>query len=378
MQTNRFSDAQIAQLIEPTNTFNSADPITRVIGNLLDSNEYDAIIEDGEKVSVVSIRDFLNVGNIITEKLTRIMKQVPRLSPSDSISIAARVMFEHKLRSLPVYDGKKLLGKIPSSSLAKALLESNHHEESIARIATPDPICVQATASVAKAKRLMVNRKIDQLPIMKEKRLVGVITSKTIASRILPKTDRTVMASSRIGRMEIDVISLASAQTVTNEVTDTLVDTLDNMLRTGSNYSVIVSGDEIQGIVTYRDFLKLLPKSDGSKTPFTIVGLPEDPLQSEMAKKKFKTSVALLSKIIPNLIEARAVIKSGETKAPKKRYHVQVFISTTDSRRSYQVSSFDLARAFEEIEVWTKKLASQRRRRGKSEESKTRRKTALI
>ena len=70
------------------------------------------------------------------------------------------------------------------------------------------------------------------------------------------------------------------------------------------------------------------------------MGLPDDPLQSEMAKKKFQTSVTLLSKAMPSMTEARAVIKSGESKAPKKRYQVQVFIGSSDSHHSFEVSNY--------------------------------------
>ena len=340
MKENKFIEAKVADLIEPVTTFSSTDPITSVIGHLRDSNEYDAIVEDGDKVSIVSIRDLLNVENITTEKLTRIMKQVPKTSGDDDISTAAKLMFEYRLRSLPVYNGRKLIGKITASAIAKALVDSNYTGESVARIATSYPICVDASDSAAKAKRLMVDRKIDQLPILKEKRLSGVITSDSIVFRILPPTDRGEKGNLRIGRLEMDVLSLSKTQTITNDVADTLKETLGNMLKAGSNYSVILSSDEVQGIVTYRDFLKLLPSTPNSETiPISMVGLPEDPLQSEMAKKKFRTSVTLLSKAMPGMNEARVVIKSGETKAPRKRYQVQVFIGSADSHHSYEVSS---------------------------------------
>ena len=296
MQSNKFIDAPVADLIEPVTSFSSTDPITRVIGHLKESSEYDAIVKDGDKVAIVSVRDLLNVGNITTEKLTRIMKQVPKLSADDRISTAAKLMFEYRIRSLPVYDGRKLLGRITCSAIAKALVDSNRADESIARIATPDPMCVDASDSAAKAKRLMVDMRIDQLPILKEKRLSGVITSDSIVFNTLPPTDRGEKGNLQIGRLEMDAIALSHARTITNDVSDSLSETLGNMLKAGSNYSVILSGEEVQGIVTYRDFLKLLPTTKTSEIPISIMGLPDDPLQSEMAKKKFQTSVALLSR----------------------------------------------------------------------------------
>ena len=105
----------------------------------------------------------------------------------------------------------------------------------------------------------MVDRRIDHLPILKQKRLTGVITSDSIVFNTLPPIDRGEKGNLRIGRLEMDANTLSHAQTITNDVTDSLSETLGNMLKTGSNYSVILSGDEVQGIVTYRDFLKLVP-----------------------------------------------------------------------------------------------------------------------
>ena len=379
MQSNKFVDAQVADLIEPVTTFSSADPITRVIGGLKESNEYDAIVEDGGKVSIVSLRDLLNVENITTEKLTRIMKQVPKLSGQDKISEAAKLMFDYRIRSLPVYNGSKLIGKITCSAIAKLLVGSNHGDDSVARIATPDPICVDASDSAAKAKRLMVDRRIDQLPILKDKRLSGVITSDSIVFTILPTNDRDVKGDRLIGRLDMDVTALSPAQTVTNEVTDSLSETLGNMLRKGSNYSLIMSGDEVQGIVTYRDFMKLLPTTNNSQeTPISIIGLPDDPMAAEMAKKKFQSSISLLSRAMPRMTEARAIIKNGETKAPKKRYQVKVYIGSADSHHSYEVSSYDLAKAFEEVEKWIKKLAMRHGEKGeKGKRRESSRKSSL-
>ena len=72
------------------------------------------------------------------------------------------------------------------------------------------------------------------------------------------------------------------------------------------------------------------------------------------------------------MTEAESCDQSGESKAPKKRYQVQVFIGSADSHHSYEVSSYDLAKAFEEIEGWIKELAARnvdKREKGKRRET---------
>jgi CBS domain-containing protein len=361
MPSNEFFDATIADLVEPVSTFNSSDTVARAVGILRDSGEHEVIVEDKNGVAVITVGDLLNVDNLASQKLSTLMKRVPRINRKDTISTAAKVMFDYRVRELPVYNDSKLAGKVTSAAIAKLLVASNLSGESIARIATPDPICVDASDTAAKAKQLMIARKIDQLPILKNRKLSGVVTSDYIALKILPDTDRMLKGERRSGRLDMPVSKLSQPRTITNEITDSLKETVERMISAESNYSIIVNGDEVQGIVTYRDFLKLLPPSQVSEqAPVAIVGLPKDPLQSEFAKERFQSSVKLLMKAWPHLTEARAIIKAGETKAPKRKYEVQVFLTSENSHYNYKVVNYDLAKAFEEIEMWIKKLAERR------------------
>lgn len=358
MQSNRYTEGQVSDLVEPVKAFSSSDSITRIVGFLKESHEHEAIIEDGDRTAVISVRDLLQVENISTEKITKIMKRVPRLGLSDSLAVAAKLMLEYRIRTLPVYAGKKLVGKISSSAIAKMLMTSDNSNDAIARIATPKPICVEDSDSAAKAKRLMVDRKIDQIPLLRNKRFVGVVTADSIIAKFLPATDRRAIGESRGGRLGIEVSKISDPQKTSNDVADTMKITLENMQRSRSNYSVILSSDEIQGIVTYYDFIKLLSLPPKEETLASIVGLPDDPFQSEISKKKFQNSVKLLSKAWPRLTEARAIIKSGQGKAPKRKYEVNVFIGSEHLHHNYKVVNYDLAKAFEEVEKWIKRLTA--------------------
>ena len=56
---------------------------------------------------------------------------------------------------------------------------------------TPDPITADSSDTAAKARSVMMRRKIDQLPILEVKKLVGVITSDAIVfSMLLPVVER--------------------------------------------------------------------------------------------------------------------------------------------------------------------------------------------
>jgi CBS domain-containing protein len=304
----------------------------------------------------------LNVTSLNT-KVATVMHLVPRLGPNDTVSEAAALMHEHRTRSMPVYKERKLVGQITSPSVVARLLDSETPGK-ISSIMTPSPFSLDADDSVSKARETMLRNKVDQLPVTKKGALHGIVTAEEIVFNLMPKTDRNMKGDTRDGRYDEAVGIFAAKDVVTNEITDSLRDVHQKISRSGSNYSVIVGTGEIQGIVTYRDFLRVLARK-ASESPILmyIVGLPDDPFEAETARKKFLGAVELLHRSVPDISEARAIIKMGETKSPKKKYEVKVFLVHPRDHYSYSVRSFSLADAFDEVNDWVKELVQRSRPR---------------
>jgi predicted transcriptional regulator len=151
---------EIADLVEPIVFFDASDPVSHLIGNLKESKSYEVFVEDKSRTASVSFRELLNVENIASTKLASIVLPVPRIEVTDSILYIARLMFEHKIRALPVYKNEKVLGKITSRSIIKSILESTRNSKvSLVEIMTPDPICIKTSDSVAKARSMMLRKK---------------------------------------------------------------------------------------------------------------------------------------------------------------------------------------------------------------------------
>jgi hypothetical protein len=137
-----------------------------------------------------------------------------------------------------------------------------------------------------------------------------------------------------------------------------------------TNYSVIMNTDEVQGIATYRDFMKLLVREDNaSPVPMYVVGLPEDSFEAALVRSKFLESVKLLTRVFPDVTEARAVIEWEGNNPQKKKNQVKVTILSARQRYSYKVFSYDIGKSFDEVHSWAKKLVTQNKpnRRRKTE-----------
>ena len=357
MQAQKLKNLEVGELASKTDLLSSSDPISRVIGKMRESPSLEAFVEDGDRTAIVTVRDVLNVKNITTTKLLNVMHFLPRLSPKSPVSEAASFMFENRIRSLPVYDGAEFVGIVTARGFVEQLMKDSVTAK-INALMTPSPICVSKADEVSKARRLMLSRKIDQIPLLDETKLFGIITAHAIVFNMIPYNDKLTKGVSNPQRFDVPAEDYSEVEVVTNEIQDSLNKVFKNVTSNNSQYSVITNFDEVQGIVTYRDFMRLLMETgDGGKgsIPMYIIGLPEDPLEAELAREKFTKVVTFLKKSHPEMEEARAIIKSGKTKASKPRYEVQILIRTPKDQLNYSGVGFALADVFDSISAWAKR-----------------------
>jgi CBS domain-containing protein len=354
----------VTDLLTEASIFPSSEPVAKVVGHLRESMLREALVDDGDATGVVSVRDLLNVASLST-KISTVMHQVARLGPNNTVGDAATLMHEFRTRSLPIYKERKLLGQITSPSIVAKLFDSETPGR-ISSVMTPNPISMDVSDSVSKARETMLKRKVDQLPVTKGGALHGIVTADEIVFNLMPKTDRNQKGDTKTGRFDEALGIFADRDVTTNEITDKLRDVHQNMSKRESNYSLIMNTGEIQGIVTYRDFLRVLTgKAADSSIPMYMVGLPDDPFEAGTAREKFLRAVELLRRSVPDISEARAVIKMGETKSPKKKYEVKVFLVHPRDHYSYSVFSYELADAFDKVNDWVKELVQRSRPRTK-------------
>ncbi|MDG6995345.1 MAG: CBS domain-containing protein [Nitrososphaerota archaeon] len=358
MTPSSLKDIPITELVIPAQTLSQTDSVSKAIGILRESNAYEAFVEERERTAIVSVRDMLNIRDIATTKVSKVIHYVPRLTTKNTVRDAASLMFEYKIRSLPVHEANLLKGQITVDSIVQRMMDTQVNSK-VTSLMTSSPLCLDWHDSVSKARRIMLNRKIDQIPVLNDGQLSGVISSNSILFNIVPSSDRNVKGDWRAKRLDGAVGDFSNKVVCTNGPRDSLNEVYSNMAKLGTQYSVITNFNEVQGIITYRDFLKLLvePKNPSS-IPMYIIGLPEDPFEAEASREKFGKIVRILQRSLPHLTEARAIIKVKDKRFARTKYEVQVFIGTVRDHFSYKGVGFDLPDVFDEITSWAKKLGS--------------------
>ena len=310
-------------------------------------------MEENGKIDLVSIRDILDVESADTTNVSSIMHPVPHLNSGDSILYAASLMFRNRIRALPVYANHKLAGKITSASIIKKYVDSTGFKETLSKIMTADPTVLDASDSAAKARSIMMKRRFDQLPILKDGKLNGAITSETLVFSFLPlPVDRDSTGGWEEGRFGNSASSLAPVETTTNDIKDSPAEVLQNMLKFSNSLFFDSGGRCVEGIVT-RDFLRLLRLEGEIQTiPVSIIGLPENPIEADLIESKFKAAVRLLQTMDPTVREAKVVIKNKEVNSSTMLHQVEVFVDGTEWHEDYEASGYEISKVFAEIDTW--------------------------
>jgi acetoin utilization protein AcuB len=114
------------------------------------------------------------------------------IEPDTPFTDAFRILRENKIRHLPVVDKKgTLLGIVaqtdllhasPSSATSLSIFEINYLLANlhVSEVMSSPPITVPDDAPLEEAARLMVQKKIGCLPVLREGNLVGMITETDI------------------------------------------------------------------------------------------------------------------------------------------------------------------------------------------------------
>ena len=106
---------------------------------------------------------------IVIERMTR--KPVT-ITGQATVEQALEIMVERRLRHLPVLEqGENLVGIVSEKDLLRA-----GGDVPVAEVMTPEVITITEYTALEEAARIMVDHRISSLPVMRNRKLVGIIT----------------------------------------------------------------------------------------------------------------------------------------------------------------------------------------------------------
>lgn len=366
---NTVRNMPVEGLMEPSIIISKDEPLSKIISTLIETGSYDVFIELSGKVAALNIRDIIGAKDIKTTRPSLVGKIIPELNRKSVVGEAARIMSHYRMRTLPVVQNGRIEGQISARRIVDLInkqLVGNKLKINASNIMTGDPLVIDSHKTVSAAMSIMKRRRIDHLPVVGNGLLVGIIMSSDIM-KVMSPTERIGKKSIGINnaedRLSIEVSGLANDDVITASVDESLQGVCDRMISAGSSYCIIKVWDEIQGIITYRDIVALLGEKIEEDIPMFIVGLPDEPLDAELAKSKFANITKFMRRIHPDIEQARCHIKLRRVLGSRKRYEIDVHVRSTHGNISYTNVGWDLAKLFDEMNHALKKRVAHKNKR---------------
>ncbi len=137
-----------------------------------------------------------------------IIRDVYTVTPDTTIEEADRIMREKNITGLPVVEGDKIVGII---TIRDIRFYQNHGDTSIkvSELMTKDVITAEEGITLEEAIKIMHRHRIEKLPIVKDGKLVGLITAKDILKRkMYPNASRDtegrLLVGAAVGPFDIE------------------------------------------------------------------------------------------------------------------------------------------------------------------------------
>jgi CBS domain-containing protein len=306
-------------------------------------------------------------------KIEPYLSPVPYISPNDSIQKASHIMTHYRTREVPVVSKNKIIGVVTAKQIIKLLSLKDNKWIKANLIYTQNPTTVTSDEPLSTAKRIMISKKIDHLPVINKDKIKQVLTSSHLIEAIIPKESmgRLSRGTNRVHKLESRIGNIGSPRIPQCSPNDDLNQILKSMLKTDTTCCLVNLWDNLQGIITFKDILGLLASKIETQIPLFIVGLPEDQADTNLISSKFEKTLKRLQQTYSEIYEARVAIKKQRTGGTKEgKFDVTIMISTSHhAPLIYRSVGFDLSEVLEDL--------SQKLLRNLSKRAKRRSKTSI-
>ncbi len=366
-------NSKVATLISPAIEIESSFSVSKVMNQISNNNVYDVFCLEGNSVLTTNVRALLAAKDITDMNIRPFLSTILSLSRNDFVQKAANIIALNRIRAVPLVENKKIVGCITAKSILERLSKKDNKWIKANLILTSNPITIKSNESLSSARRLMVSKKIDHLPVMHKNAIRQVLTSFHVLQTINPqeKLGRKSRGMTKVGKLEAQIGNIGSTRIPQCTPDDNLNTIIRKMLDADTTCCLVTLWDKLQGIITYRDILSLLSAKIESEIPLYVVGMPEDQRNVDLITLKFVKALKRIRNVYSEIQEAKVSIKEQRSGSKNRRggkYDVSVMITTPHfAPFIFKEAGYDLSKVFENLsQKMLRKLSKRAKRRYKT------------
>ncbi|MFB5630011.1 MAG: CBS domain-containing protein [Nitrosopumilaceae archaeon] len=368
-------NSNVASLISSAIEIKPTFTVSQVINEISKNNVYDVFCLDGGSVLTTNVRTLLKAKDIDDMNIRSFLTPISSLTRNDLIQKAANIIAINRIRAVPVVENNKIIGCVTSKNIIELLSKKDNKWIKANLILSSNPITIKSSETLGTARKLMLSKKIDHLPVIDKNTISQVLTSFHVLQTINPleRLGNRSRGMKKVGKFEGKIRNIGSTRIPQCTPGDDLNTIIQRMLNTDTTCCLVSLWDKLQGIITYRDILSLLASKIESEIPLYIVGLPEEQKNVDLISNKFSDTLKRIRSVYSEIQEAKIIIKKHRTGSNKRKegmYEVSIMITTPHyAPFIFKENGWDLGKVFE--------ILSQKMRRQLSKRAKKRNKPSI-
>ena len=121
-------------------------------------------------------------------------QQILSIGPDASVLDALKLMAERDVGALVVLDGEKLVGIFSERDYARKIIlfGKSSKDTPVSAIMTQKVVCVRPEQTAEECMALMTQKRVRHLPVLSEKKVVGIISIGDVVRAMLTDQQRTI------------------------------------------------------------------------------------------------------------------------------------------------------------------------------------------
>lgn len=126
-------------------------------------------------------------------------KGIVTIRPDETVRKVCEIMAKHDLSGLTVMEGGKVVGMVTQGDLVQMIANSqNPSSVQVKEIMGTKKVSISPDVDISEAAKVMVKNKVKRLPVLREGKLIGVITQTDII-RISPSVYDLIFEKAKAG-----------------------------------------------------------------------------------------------------------------------------------------------------------------------------------
>ncbi len=368
-----LSQSKIGSFLGPVTLIEPESTVSDAIKEISKSDSYDIFCIENGSVLTTNVRTLLEGKDIGNMKVRHFLSPIQGLSSDDTVQKAANIINNYRVRAVPVVDKKAIKGVISAKTILELLSSKDNKWIKANLICTQNPFTITSSETLSAARKTMVSKRIDHLPVLTKGVIKQVLTSYHLLQALNPHESlgRRARGMKKIRNLESNIGNIGSTRIPQCSPNDSLNKILRMMLDTDTTCCLVILWDNLQGIITYGDILSLLAVKFESEIPLYVVGMPEDLRNVDLITSKFVKALKRIRNVYSEIQEAKVSIKQQRSGSKNRRggkYDVSVMITTPHfAPFIFKEAGFDLSKVFENLsQKVLRKLSKRAKRRFKT------------